>query len=118
MKFQNSSHAYEHPETTFDNFFFFFYYLGPPIPSKPFTLYAAPKNPFVAGEMITSPDGKGVIAILVGAYATDAIEESNTLIELKAGASNWTILRQKLKYARTMPVVMTIPNDLTSCDEP
>merc|ERR1711874_730751 len=86
---------------------------GPSIPSKPFNLHAGARNPFVGGAMVTSPNGKGVVAILVGAYASDINEidsnkahgqKSNTLIELKAGASNWTILNQKLEYARTMPI--------------
>ena len=54
--------------------------------------------------MVTSPDQKGVIGSM-----------GNILVELRSGATNWKILSQSLKYGRKMPVIVAIPNDLTSC---
>ena len=54
--------------------------------------------------MVTSPDQKGVIGSM-----------GNLLVELRSGATNWKILSQSLKYGRKMPVIVAIPNDLTSC---
>ena len=56
--------------------------------------------------MVTSPDQKGVIGSM-----------GNLLVELRSGATNWKILSQSLKYGRKMPVIVAIPNDLTSCGE-
>jgi len=56
--------------------------------------------------MVTSPDQKGVIGSM-----------GNILVELRSGATNWKILSQRLKYGRKMPVIVAIPNDLTSCGE-
>ena len=57
-----------------------------------------------AGQMVSSPNGKGVIGAM-----------GNSLVELKSGETKWTTLSQNLKYGRTMPVMFSIPNDLTSC---
>jgi hypothetical protein len=54
--------------------------------------------------MVTSPDQKGVIGSM-----------GNILVELRSGATNWKILSQSLKYGRKMPVIVAIPNDLTTC---
>ena len=54
--------------------------------------------------MVTSPDQKGVIGSM-----------GNILVELRSGATNWKILSQSLKYGRKMPVIVAIPNGLTSC---
>ena len=73
----------------------------------PFKLYA--------GAMISSPDEKGVIATLVGEHDSESGINANALMELRSGATNWTIFKQKLIYGRTMPVILSIPNYLTSC---
>merc|ERR1712156_582368 len=52
---------------------------GPSLPPNPDGLYA--------GAMVTAPHGKGVIGAM-----------GNVLIEFGSGATNWTILSQKLKY--------------------
>ena len=62
--------------------------------------------------LITSPDGKGVI--LVGGFNAKTRQSSNELLEFRQ-STGWTILSQKLKYARQFPVVLPISNDLTSC---
>ena len=62
--------------------------------------------------LITSPDGKGVI--LVGGFKRDQVASSNELLEFRQ-STGWTVLSQKLKYARQFPVVLPISNDLTSC---
>lgn len=69
---------------------------GPALPSISDSLYA--------GQMVSSPDGKGVIGAM-----------GPSLVEFRSGAAEWTNKRQSLKYGRTMPVMFAIPNDLTSC---
>ena len=73
----------------------------------PFKLYA--------GAMISSPDKKGVIATLLGEHDSETGINANALMELRYGASNWTIFDQKLIYGRNMPVILAIPNNLTTC---
>ena len=68
-----------------------------------------------AGAMISSPDEKGVIATLVGEHDSESGINANALMELRSGATKWTIFKQKLIYGRTMPVILSIPNNLTSC---
>merc|ERR1712150_364760 len=59
-------------------------------PDLPYRLYNS--------AMTTSPDGRGVI--LFGGRNADKIAKEDTLLELRFGADNWTILPQKLKKAR------------------
>ena len=67
--------------------------------------------------MISSPDQKGVIATLVGEYDPNTGINDNALMEFRSGATKWTIFRQKLTYGRTMPVILAIPANLTSCQK-
>ena len=62
--------------------------------------------------MVTSPDGKGVVGLLVG---NDTIHPDSSLVEFRSEETSWTIMSQKLKYGRTMPVALAIPNDMTTC---
>ena len=62
-----------------------------------------------ANSMTTSPDGRGVI--LFGGHNEDKGQQGNrddTILELRFGADNWTILPQKLKQARSTHVVIPI----------
>ena len=56
--------------------------------------------------MATSPDGGGVI--LFGGNNWDKLSDEVTLLELRFGADNWTILPQKLKQPRSSHVVIPI----------
>ena len=67
-------------------------------PSLPYKLYDS--------AMATSPDGGGVI--LFGGYNYDKGGKEDTLLELRFGADNWTILPQKLKQPRNQHVVIPI----------
>ena len=57
-----------------------------------------------SSAMATSPDGGGVI--LFGGYNYDKRAQEDTLLELRFGADNWTILPQKLKQPRSDHVVI------------
>ena len=67
--------------------------------------------------MISSPDEKGVIATLLGEHDSETGINDNALMELRSGATNWKIFNQKLIYGRNMPVILAIPNNLTSCSK-
>ena len=68
-------------------------------PSLPYKLYSS--------AMATSPDGGGVI--LFGGWNDDKGTKEDTLLELRFGADNWTILPQKLKRPRNLHLVIPIP---------
>ena len=74
---------------------YFNIFAGPPLPYK---LYRS--------AMATSPDGGGVI--LFGGFNHDKGDYEDTLLELRFGADNWTILPQKLKQPRYGHVVIPI----------
>ena len=73
-----------------------------------FNIFAGPPLPYKLWDsaMATSPDGGGVI--LFGGYNEDIDVEEDTLLELRFGADNWTILPQKLKQPRRQHVVIPI----------
>ena len=57
--------------------------------------------------MFTSPNGGGVI--IAGGYNYDLGVTSSYIIELRAGAKNWTYLEQKLKQPRVYHVIIPLP---------
>ena len=71
-------------------------------------MFAGPDLPYKLYDsaMATSLDGGGVI--LFGGYNWDMYANKNTLLELRFGADNWTILPQKLKQPREEHVVIPI----------
>ena len=70
-----------------------------------FNIFAGPPLPYTLhySAMATSPDGGGVI--LFGGYGKG---KEDTLLELRFGADNWTILPQQLKQPREGHVVIPI----------
>ena len=70
--------------------------------------HAGPSLPIRLGfsAMATSTDGGGVI--LFGGWNDDKSAKEDTLLELRFGADNWTILPQKLKQPRRDHVVIPI----------
>ena len=72
-------------------------------------MFAGPSLPYKlqGSAMATSPDGGGVI--LFGGWNWDKKAIEDTLLELRFGADNWTILPQKLKQPRQDHVVIPIP---------
>ena len=76
-----------------------------------FNIFSGPALPYRLSNsaMATSPDGGGVI--LFGGYNEDKGQQGNrddTILELRFGADNWTILSQKLKQPRMSHVVIPI----------
>ena len=73
-----------------------------------FNIFAGPSLPYklLFSAMATSPDGGGVI--LFGGWNRDKPGPEDTLLELRFGADNWTILPQKLKQPRDNHVVIPI----------
>ena len=71
-------------------------------------MFAGPNLPYKLYDsaMATSPDGGGVI--LFGGWNGDKGAAEDTLLELRFGADNWTILPQKLKQPRMSHVVIPI----------
>ena len=56
--------------------------------------------------MFTSPNGGGVI--IAGGVNKDS-EALSVIIELRAGAKNWTYLEQKLNRPRNEHVIIPLP---------
>ena len=103
----------------FNNLFDFeFYFVGPELPG-PYKRYGS--------SMVTSPTGKGVILIGGEFQHIPDMEGyvrimqkkiySNELIELSGDSIHslkWTVLDQKLVYARKDHVSFLIPNEVAS----
>ena len=72
-------------------------------------LFTGPELPYKLSNsaMVTSPDGRSVI--LFGGWNGDTNFNVDTILELRFGADNWTILPQKLKQPRQDHVVIPIP---------
>ena len=72
-------------------------------------LFAGPDLPYELFDsaMATSPDGRGVI-LFGGFNYWDKGAKEDTLLELRFGADNWTILPQNLKQPRRNHVVIPI----------
>ena len=72
--------------------------------------FTGPELPYkvsgISNAMFTSPNGGGVI--IAGGYNDDSRALSG-IIELRAGAKNWTYLEQKLKQPRTYHVIIPLP---------
>ena len=72
-------------------------------------MFAGPSLPYKSSSaMATSPDGGGVI-LFGGRNEDKRASFEDTLLELRFGADNWTILPQKLKQPRQDHVVIPIP---------
>ena len=56
--------------------------------------------------MFTSPNGGGVI---IAGGQNDELETLSDIIELRAGARNWTFLEQKLNQPRYGHVIIPLP---------
>ena len=56
--------------------------------------------------MFTSPNGGGVI--IAGGFNLDSGTLSD-IIELRAGAKNWTFMEQKLNQPRSLHVIIPLP---------
>ena len=71
-------------------------------------LFTGPELPYKLSNsaMATSSDGGGLI--LFGGWNRDKLAREDTLLELRFGADNWTILPQKLKQPRGEHVVIPI----------
>ena len=75
-----------------------------------------------SSQMVTSPDGNGII-LIGGQYIsyTNPFDHNITanILELRRDtngwASSWTTMKQKLKYARVLHVAIPIPNEFTTC---
>ena len=57
--------------------------------------------------MFTSPNGGGVI--ITGGQRDEYFETLSDIIELRAGAKNWTFLEQKLNQPRVNHVIIPLP---------
>ena len=58
--------------------------------------------------MFTSPNGGGVI--IAGGYDYDSGRKIfSDIIELRAGAKNWTLLEQMLNQPRDLHVIIPLP---------
>ena len=73
-------------------------------------LIAGPELPYqvsrIGNAMFTSPNGGGVIIAGGGNDDSGAISD---IIELRAGAKNWTYLEQKLNTPRDGHVIIPLP---------
>ena len=73
-------------------------------------LIAGPELPykvtFISNSMFTSPNGGGVI---IAGGENDDSERLTDIIELRAGARNWTFLEQKLNQPRVYHVIIPLP---------
>ena len=56
--------------------------------------------------MFTSPNGSGVI---IAGGLNDESETLSDIIELRAGARNWTFLEQKSNQHRSSHVIIPLP---------
>ena len=77
--------------------------------------FLGPELPFALTDtvMVSYPIGRGVA--LVSGYNTDEYHLSDAIIELSEDATEWKIMRQKVKYPREAHLVIPIPEELTSC---
>ena len=77
--------------------------------------FLGPELPFALTDtvMVSYPSGRGVA--LVSGYNTDEYHLSDAIIELSEDATEWKIMRQKVKYPREAHLVIPIPEELTSC---
>ena len=70
-----------------------------------------------SSQMVTSPDGNGII--LIGGQTSESWNITAKILELRRDtngwASSWTTMKQKLKYARVLHVAIPIPNEFTTC---
>ena len=71
-------------------------------------LIAGPELPYKVfyNAMFTSPNGGGVI---IAGGENDDSERLTDIIELRAGARNWTFLEQKLNQPRSGHVIIPLP---------
>ena len=72
-----------------------------------------PLTSCIYGSVITSPDRKGML--LMGCTI-----DQNGIYELREnsdGDLEWTKLNQQLESPRYGPIVMSIPNNMTLCQE-
>ena len=60
----------------------------------------------ISNAMFTSPNGGGVI--IAGGFNYDSFGISD-IIELRAGANNWTYMEQKLNQPRRSHVIIPLP---------
>ena len=80
--------------------FAFLYFSGPDLPDD-----------CHEGSMVTSPTGDGVI--LLGCY-----ENQDSIYKMAPnsnGALVWTKMKQKLKYPRSGPIVVSILDNQVTC---
>ena len=75
-----------------------FWITGPELPYKVY---------YISNAMFTSPNGGGVI--IAGGQKYYGGQTLSDIIELRAGAKNWTYLEQKLNRPRYGHVIIPLP---------